>query len=130
MNELRSNDHEPVSLGEAKRRIGFRRGWRSLLTALTARELVHGVRFVDRFVGPSRTRFRVTVAAIRAYAPDLIKGEAAKLTGHQAIEVRQFREALAELDERAAEIAVEQIYKRVKPECLCNVGQAANRRNY
>lgn len=124
------SEHEPISLREARKRIGYRRGWRSLLNALTARELSQGVRFVDRHPGPRRTRYRVTVAAIRTHAPDLVRGDGTNLgtTRSVSVEVRQFREALQELDERAADIAADQIVKRVRPECLCNPAGHPNRR--
>lgn len=108
------NDHEPISLPEARKRIGYRKGWRSLLNYLLARELSAGVHFVDRQRGRRRTRYRVTIAAIRAHCPELVPGEP-KASTPDGIEVNKMREALDLLDDKIVDLADERIRRRVEP---------------
>lgn len=93
----------PVSLSKAQEIIGFEgdREGRTLLRALEDVERAKGVVLVQRRKRRRRTHYRVTVAAIRLHAPELIPPEGT------ATLLRQAREFLAEHDRRVAELVDE-----------------------
>lgn len=106
------SDHEPISIAEVKRRIGYRKGWRSLLNYLEAKELAGGVKFIARLRSRGRCRYRVTIAGVHAHAPELIKGA---LQSQPSIQLKQVKEFLASIDGRITFECEEQITKRVTP---------------
>lgn len=117
----RPRDNEPMSLQEARKVIRYRRGWRSLLNNLEAREILHGKPFVTRRRGKRGvTRYTVTVSSLRRHAPDLlpteIRGEGVDTSPTvDGMSLRRMRGALHVLDERIEEGCVEVVENRVEP---------------
>lgn len=114
MSDLR--DHELISLQEAKRRISYRKGWKSLLNELTAIELATGARFVDRKKRRRYWRYRVTIAAIKEHAPRLV-GKRRVAPAH-GLEIRKFEEALSVLDQKIDDVCSEVFHRQVNPQIL------------
>lgn len=118
------NDHEPISLAEARKHIRYRMGWRSLLNYLTAKELALGLKFIDRQRqrGRRRTRYRVTLAAIRAHAPEIVPGEPRTPTTG-GLTVSQFKGALDVLDEKIADVTREELRREIHPRISALAGR-------
>lgn len=106
-------DHEPISFPEAKRRLGYRRQWRSLLRYLEAVELTRKVRFIGRSKKRGLIRYSVTMAAIDEFAPELTGKRKPKVSAH--VGIQEAREFLDTIDEFAADKAAEYVSRRVEP---------------
>lgn len=106
-------DHEPISFEEAKKRLGYRRQWRSLLRYLEAVELADKVRFIIRTKKRGLIRYRITMAAIEAHAPELTGRRKPKVSAH--VGLQEAREFLDTVDEFAADKAAEYVSRRVVP---------------
>lgn len=114
-------DSEPLSLDELRPLLRYRRGRRSLLRQLEAHEVLRGVRFVVRHHGPERTRYSVTLASLRRYAPDLLPPElrdpaVGDVSQTDRTELRRARNQLALLDDKIEEVAIEVVERRVQPQ--------------
>lgn len=89
------NENKPITLGQATRFLGFDGDdqGRALLRELEARERALRVEIVQRGPGPKNVHKRVTIAAIRQHAPDLVPSRAERVL----LEVTGY---LREIDER------------------------------
>ena len=105
------NEHEPITIAELQRRIGFRgdREGRRLRRQLELREKSSGATIIIRKPGCWP---RVTLAAVRRYAPDLIPNQ---LKSVDTL-LRETRRYLESIDEKISNEVAEQIAARVAPE--------------
>lgn len=105
------NENRSVSLGEAQGLIEFNSvdgKARLLKEELLAREAQLGVLIMTRRKRGKRTIFRVTIAAIRKHAPDLMPSKADEL-------LKEAREYLGGIDQRIDDRVANQITARVEP---------------
>lgn len=109
------SDHEPISIQELRRRIKYRKGWRSLKNYLEAVELAREVKFIARLSGKSRVNYRVTMAAVELYAPELLnKVPGSPPTARLGLE--DARAFLRSLDDKIEDGCAEVIALRVTPQ--------------
>lgn len=104
------NRQSLITLQEAKRRLKYRRGWRSLLYQLEVHEQQKGVELVVRRRGKRLTRYLVTVESIAAHAPNLLPSDG---DAEEKSAVRHVGDVLALLDERIEEVCIDIIERRV-----------------
>lgn len=110
-------DHTPISLGRATKLLGFDGDdqGRALLRELEARERALGVQIVQRGKGPRKIHKRVTIAAIRKYAPDLVPSRADKML----LEVQSYLQDIDERVDQRVDERFETLYQhRIAPALL------------
>lgn len=110
-------ENEPVSLDRIRGRLSIKRGRRSLLKYLRAKERARGVYFLVEDPTEHTVRVSVTLAAIRAYAPELIPPEerTQEADPDTTLTLRQARNWLQLQGERMEQIAGEVVEVRVMP---------------
>jgi hypothetical protein len=105
------NEHRILTLAEAQRVIEFNstdtKG-RLLREELRGREERTGQAIMTRRKRGKRTTYRVTIAAIRKHAPDLMPSKADEL-------LKEARSYLCDIDRRIDDRVAEQITERVEP---------------
>lgn len=105
------NENRSISLSQAQRLIEFNsvdRQGRLLREELIAREAQLGKSIMTRRKRGKQTTFRVTIAAIRKLAPDLMPSKADEL-------LKEARGYLSDIDRRIDDRVAEQISERVEP---------------
>lgn len=105
------NENRSVTLGEAQAAIEFGSvdpQGRMLREELLAREAQIGKPIMTRRQRGKRTTFRVTIAAIRKLAPDLMPSKADEL-------LKEAREYLSGINRQIEDKVAEQISERVTP---------------